>query len=167
MAGDITASGRCSRRVDGCVVVRLDGRNTLSPQHSPPAEGIQTPHVGEVHDADHQSDTTDLGRQQLHDTAAVIDLVGRGHEERDVAEVQQVEADDQQLVDGVSQSVVTVEDVDQEDLAVPAQGPGHPDGERHGDGEVQQVSENGQVHDNLHRVFERVQYRCCTPTCVR
>src|SRR4051794_4925485 len=157
MAGDITASGRCSRRVDGRVVVRLDGRNTLRPQDGPAAEGIQAPHVGEVHDTDHQSDTTDLGRQQLHDTAAVIDLVGRRHKERDVAEVQQVEADDQQLVDGVSQSVVAVEDVDQEDLTVPAKGPGHPNGERHGDGEVQQVREDGQVHDNLHGVFERVQ----------
>src|SRR3954470_13403412 len=158
MAGDITASGRCSRRVDGRVVVRLDRRNTLRPQHGPPAEGVQAPHVGEVHDADHEGDTTDLGRQQLHDAATGIDLVGRGHEERDVAEVQQVEADDQQLVHRVSQTVVAVEDVDQEDLAVPAKGPGHPDGERHGDGQVQQVSENGQVHDNLHRVFERVQY---------
>src|SRR4051794_40941483 len=157
MAGDITASGRCSRRIDGRVVVRLDRRNTLSPQDSAPAEGVQAPHVGEVHDTDHEGDSTDLGRQQLHDTAAGLDLVGRGHEEGDVAEVQQVEADDQQLVDGVSQSVVAVEYVDQEDLAVPAKGPSHPNGERHGDGEVQQVREDGQVHDNLHGVFERVQ----------
>src|SRR4051812_25041807 len=107
ISGEITPLPSSGDRLDGGVPVRLNRGHALSSEKGTPAEGVEAPHVAEVHDADHQGDTADLGRKHLHDLAAGRQVApGGSHEEGQIAEVEEVEPDHQQLVDGVGQTVV-------------------------------------------------------------
>ncbi|GAA3115507.1 hypothetical protein GCM10017687_30990 [Streptomyces echinatus] len=123
-----------------------------------------------MHRAEHQQDHAQLGREGLEDAAGVLDRLVVAQVQGDEAEVDEVEADDQQVVDGVRELLVAVQDVGQEDPAVAAERAGHPDGQRDADGQVYDIGDDGAVHappllervqnadrDDCRPVFERVQ----------
>ena len=58
----------------------------------------------------------------------------------DVTEVDEIEADDEQVIDGVGEGFVAVEDVDEEDSSVFVEGASDPDGQGDADGQVNQVT---------------------------
>ena len=65
--------------------------------------------------------------------AGVRDGLVAAEVEGDEAEVDQVEADHQQVVDGVGELLVPVQHVGEEDPPVAAERAGHPDGQRDAD----------------------------------
>src|SRR6185295_18124143 len=75
----------------------------------------------------------------LHVHRHLRELEGEGH----VTDVDQVEADDEQVVDGVGQRLVAVEGIHEEDPAVAMERARHPHGERDADGHVDQIAPDG------------------------
>lgn len=130
----------------GGPALRGDGRDLL-PLHDPaPPDPVEDVHVGQVHRAEHQQHHTHLGRQGLEDAACVLDGVVAAQVEGDEAEVDEVEADHQEVVDGVGELLVALEHVGEEDPSVAAEGPGHPDGQSDADDQVDDVGDDRTVH---------------------
>src|SRR5699024_5233538 len=67
-------------------------------------------------------------------------LVAERQRERDVAQVDQIEPDDERAGDRVGEPFVARKAVDEKDAAVLAERASHPDGQRHADAEIQRIS---------------------------
>ena len=112
-----------------------------------------------MHEAENYEDYADLVAFELDDLAQGGEGVGGFEGEGYVADVDEVEADDEEVVDGVCELFVAVEGVDEEDPSVLVQGAGDPDCEGDTDGEVAEV--NGcDVHgfSSVIAYSEHVQY---------
>src|SRR5690242_681530 len=72
---------------------------------------------------------------------------GIGH----VADINEIEADDQQVVHGIGQFLLAMEGVDEEYPPAPVQGSGDPDRDRNADHEVDEVAVN-----DVHLIFSPV-----------
>src|SRR5689334_19512716 len=85
--------------------------------------------IEEVHAAEDEQHHAYLHRQGFNTLFSAGDRVAEFEGEADVAEINEVKADDEQVVDGIGEGVVAVEDVDEEDAAVFMEGTSHPDGQ--------------------------------------
>src|ERR1044071_4049308 len=103
--------------------------------------------VEEVHHAEHDEDEADFPRERLDACGRALYVVAELEREADVAQVDEVEAYDQQVIDGVCQLLVAAEDIYQEDAPVLVQGPRDPDRERDADGKVGQIGDGCRVHN--------------------
>jgi hypothetical protein len=99
-----------------------------------------------VHHPEHDEDEADLAGERLDD---LRDGLGSGVElqlQGDVPEVDEVEAHDEQMVDGVRQGLVAAEDVEEEAPPVPEERGRHPHRQQHARGHVDQVLDDLAVH---------------------
>ena len=104
-----------------------------------PSHATEDEEIEEVHAAEHEQHHAYLHRQGFNTLFSAGDRVAEFQGEADVAEVNEVKADDEQVIDGIGEGVVAVEDVDEEDAAVFMEGPSHPDGQGNAEGQVNQV----------------------------
>jgi hypothetical protein len=100
-----------------------------------------------VHHAEDQQHHAELGRQGLEDAPGVGDGAVAVEVERDEAEVDEVEADHQEVVDGIGELLVPVQHVGEEDPPVAAERAGDPDGQGDADDQVDDVGDDRAVHD--------------------
>src|ERR1051325_1826959 len=103
------------------------------------AHAAEDEEVEEVHPAEDEEHHADLDGESLDALFGAGNDVTKFQGETDVAEVDEIKTDDEQVVDGVGERFVAVEDVDEEDAAVFVEGAGDPDGQGDADGEVNQV----------------------------
>ena len=117
--------------------------------------------VEEVHGPEHQQHDTHLAAQRFKDASCAEHVLRGLQVERDEADVDEVKADDEQVVHAVGQLLVAVEALDEEDAATFVKGPGDPNGEGDGEGQVEALGEDGFVHwVGSFRVWVCVCYVC-------
>jgi hypothetical protein len=107
---------------------------------------IEVEHVEKMHAAQDQEDHADLGAEVLEGFDDIPGMLAVLECEGYEADVDQVEADDQQMVDAVGHRLVAVERIDQEDPAVLVQRPGHPDRQPEAHQDIDTVRTDHQVH---------------------
>ena len=95
--------------------------------------------VEEVHSAEDKENEADLGSEDLEDILVIDDRLEDLQIEDNEAEVDEVKADDEQVVDAVGEFFVSLTAIDQKDAAVFVQGSGNPNRERQGDGEIESI----------------------------
>src|ERR1043166_3670806 len=110
------------------------------------AHAAENEEVEEVHAAENEQHHADLDGECLDAFFGAGDRVAEFEGQADVAEVDEVETDDEQVVDGVGEGFVAVEDVDEEDAAVLMEGASHPDGQCDAECQVNQVCGNSDGH---------------------
>jgi len=85
--------------------------------------------IEEVEYAEDDENGADFVAEEFDEGTAGLDLEFGAEGGDDPTEVEEVEADDEEVVDGVGEGVVAVEGVDEEGSAVAVEGTGDPDGE--------------------------------------
>ncbi len=115
--------------------------------NSPLAQLEKDEHIEEVHAAENEDDSADFQAEDFHDLAALNGRFPDFKRVHGVADVDEVEADEQEVVDGLCQLFITVEDVNEEKLAVAEKGMGYPNGEQGSNGQIDAVQQDDEVHD--------------------
>ena len=115
--------------------------------------------VQEVHGAEHEQDDSDLHAQILEGLLDGGGLVAELQEQADAADVDQVEPDQQQVIDGVRQGFVACEGIDQEHPAVFVQRVADPYRQGHADRQIDNVG----PHHNAHRSLLSCRSRSLPP----
>src|SRR5215216_634284 len=130
--------------LDGRERIRAYGRFVAcvcAPPHA--AEDKQ---VEEVHPAEDEKHQTYLYGQGFNALFRCGNDVAELQGQADVAEVDEVKADDEQVIDRVGEGFIAVEDVDEEDATVFVEGTGDPDGQGDADSQVNQVCAYSDCH---------------------
>ena len=96
--------------------------------------------IKEVHAAEDEQHHADFDGKGFNALFRRLNGVAEFQSQTDVAEVDQVKADDEQVINRVGEGFVAVEDVNQEDASVFVEGAADPDGQRDAEGQVDQVS---------------------------
>src|SRR5579872_7425443 len=110
-------------------------------------------HVEEVHSAEDQQDDSNLGAFKLDDRTQVGEGVSGFECQGNVAHVDEVEADDEELIHGIGKVCVAVKRVEEEDSAAAMECAGDPNGEGDADGQIAEVA-SGDIHNgNLQSLF--------------
>ena len=99
--------------------------------------------IEEVHDAEDDENQADFGAEDFQGGAGVGGLVAVFQGECDVADVDEVKADDQEVIDRIGQRRVAVKAVHEEDSTVAVQGAGHPDRQTDADDQIREVGDDG------------------------
>ncbi len=102
--------------------------------------------VEEVHATEDEQHGTDLGAQRLDQLLHIGRLVAILQREGDVADINEIEADDEQMIDRVGQRLIAVKGIDKEETAILVQRAGDPDGEGHADEEIKNVGDDNVDH---------------------
>ena len=110
------------------------------------AELVEVEHVEEVHDPEHEEDDAELGAHEFKGGLRGLRLGSKAQREDDEADVDEVEADHEEVVYGVGHVFASAEGLDEEDTAVAMQGAGDPDGERDAQREIDDVAKDGNIH---------------------
>jgi hypothetical protein len=112
-----------------------------------------------VHHAEDEEYDADLHRERLEEPPGVAHRVGSLEIQRHEPQVDEVEADHQQVVDGLGEFFVAPQDIGEEDAAVGAQRPGDPHRESDADDEVDDVGDDCEIHGPtfVRTLLERVQ----------
>src|SRR5258707_15397050 len=126
--------------------VGINRRWTVA-QRSPAAHAAEDQQVKEMHSAQDQQHSADFNGQSLNAFLGRNDLVTELQRQTDKAEIDEIEAHYQQVIDGISQRFVAMKDIDQKDAAVFVQRVRDPDGERNADGQVNQISCDFESHN--------------------
>jgi len=108
-----------------------------------PREDIE---VEEVHCAKDQQHSAEFHAEEFHRARAVFRTDPKLQGKRDEADVDQVEADHEEVVDGIGKGLVAVKGVYEEDSAVFVEGAGNPDG----DGDRNEEVGGVRVHNDIH-----------------
>ncbi|HJS25014.1 MAG TPA: hypothetical protein VJ751_11720 [Pyrinomonadaceae bacterium] len=130
----------------------LDGRERIGAYGRLIAHDRATSHaaedeeVEEVHPAEDEEHQAYFDGQGFNALLRRADDVAELQGQANVAEVDQIEADDEQVIDGVGEGFVAMEDVDEEDSSVFVEGTGDPDGQGDADGQVNQVCAYSDCH---------------------
>src|ERR1700752_115909 len=111
-----------------------------------PAHAAENEQIEEVHAAEDDQHHSNLDRESLDAFLRAVDCVAELQGHADVAEVNQVEPDYEQVIDGVRERLIAVEDVDQEDTAVFVKRVGDPDCQGDADRQVNQVGAYYDIH---------------------
>src|SRR5215213_4955755 len=99
-----------------------------------------------MHSAEDEKHHADFDGKGFNALFSRLDGVAEFQGQADVAEIDQVKADDEQVIDGVSEGFVAVKDVNEEDASVFVEGTGYPDGQRDAENEVDQVCAQSDCH---------------------
>ena len=86
-------------------------------------------HVEEMHAAQHQHGEADLGAEEADRFGIAGRFLAQAERQGDEADIDEVEADDEQMVGRSGQLRIMAETLDQEDLAIFRQGARDPDGD--------------------------------------
>ena len=109
-----------------------------------------------MHHAEDEQNDSDLVAEDL-DRADQIDrlLIGPQNE-RDVPDVDEVEADHQKMIHGIGERVVAVKRVEEKDTAVTVQRVCDPDGHGQSDGQVDEIALDDHVRSfRLHAIARK------------
>ena len=93
-----------------------------------------------MHTAEDQQHCADFDGQRLDAFLSGRDLIPQLECQTDEAEIDKIETHHQQVIDRISQRLVAVKNVDQEDAAILVQRVRDPDGQRDANAEINQVS---------------------------
>jgi len=104
-------------------------------------------HVEEVHSTQHENDDAKLGRDVLDAFHDVGWLRAHTQEEQDEAEVDQVEADQQEVIHRVGQLLLAGKGFDEKEPTVLVERARDPDRHPETDEEVRGVDAQGCIHD--------------------
>jgi hypothetical protein len=102
--------------------------------------------VEEMHSAEHQQNSADLGAQGLD---GLLRISGDGavfQSQCDIADIDEIETHDQEMIDGISEALVSKKTIHEENATVFMQRASDPDGEANADGEVSNVGDDEPVH---------------------
>ena len=113
---------------------------------SAPAHAAEDEEVEEVHPAKDEKHHADLYRQGFNALLSCCDGVPELQGQSNVAEVDQVKTDDEQVIDRIGEGFVAVEDVDEKDAAIFVEGAGDPDGQGDADSQVNHVCAYSDCH---------------------
>ena len=102
--------------------------------------------VKEVHPAEDEEHQAYFDGQRFNALFRCGDGVAELQGQADVTEVDEIEADDEQVIDGVGEGFIAVKDVDEEDPSVFVEGASDPDGQGDTDSEVNQVCAYSDCH---------------------
>src|SRR4029079_8181710 len=102
--------------------------------------------VEEMHPAQNDQDHPDFDRECFNSFLCVVDYVAKFQGQGHIAEVNEVKADDQQMIHGIRECLVAVKDVHEKDSAVFVECPGDPDGQGDTDRQIDEVGVCG-CHD--------------------
>src|SRR6516225_893275 len=132
--------------------IRLDRRAAFSVPPRPAANPGEDEEVEKVHSAQSQQHPAQLVRQQLNGSARRGDLRVTPEGQGDKADIDEIEAHNQKMVDRSSQFDIAVKGIHQEDGAALVQGARNPNCQSNADEQIQDVSNND--HDVLaHKVL--------------
>ena len=92
-----------------------------------------------MHDAEDDENEADFGAEDFKGGAGVRGLVAIFQGERDVARVDEVETNDQEVINRIGQRFVSVKAVHEEDSAAAVQGAGDPHRETHADDQIREI----------------------------
>lgn len=111
------------------------------------AHAAEDEEVEEVHRTKHYQHHSNLDGESLNALLCVVDCVAKLESQGNVTEIDEVEADYQQVIDGVGQRLVAVEDIHQKDAAILVERARYPDGQGDANRQVNQVSGYSYGHD--------------------
>ena len=92
--------------------------------------------VDKVHAAENQQDGTDLGAQGFEHSLRVNWIFTGLECQDDIAKIDEVKADNQEMIDGIGQGLVAMACVNEEDPPVFMECSCDPDGKRDGDNDI-------------------------------
>lgn len=119
----------------------------MSPfQQGPFAQLEEHEHVEEMHATEYQDDSPHLNAELFYQVAYVRNIIRDGERIYGIADVHEIESYEQQVVDGIRQLLVAMEDVDKKDLPVAEQGTSHPDGEDERKNKISDVADEDVRH---------------------
>ena len=104
-------------------------------------------HIKEVHDPEDKDDGSHLDAEYLDQLPGIGDIVGDGEGTYRVADVDQVESNQQEVVNCISQYGIAVEDIYEKDFPVAEKSAGYPDGQSDGEGEIKAVGGDDVRHN--------------------
>src|SRR5215472_5460387 len=122
--------------------IRLDRRAAFSVSPRPAANPGEDEEVEEVHSAQSQQHPAQLVRQQLNGSARRGNLRVTPEGQGDKADIDEIEAYNQKMVDRSSQFDIAVKRIHQEDGAALVQSARYPNCQSNADEQIQDVSNN-------------------------
>jgi hypothetical protein len=142
MSGDFELSfclaGRINRKMCSTELFLLQGLVTQFEKYR---------HIEEVHNTEDKDDGSYLDTEYLDELPAIGDILRDGEGTYCVTDVDQIESNQQEVVNGISQCGIAVENIYKKDLPVAEKSAGYPDGQRDGKDEVKAVGGNNVRHD--------------------
>jgi len=104
-------------------------------------------HIEEMHPPEYQDDGARLETELFDELPRIVygEFDPEGID--GVAQVDEIESYQEQVVDGLRQFLVAVEDINEKDLAIPKQRTCYPDGKNHGDQEIKRVKQENVRHN--------------------
>lgn len=101
-----------------------------------------------MHAAEDEDDGTDLEAEDLYEFAGIGYCVGDAEGVDGIAYIDEIEADDQQIIDCLGQIEIAMEDIDEEDLAILEESAGDPNGQDDAEDEIECVGKENVRHDD-------------------
>jgi hypothetical protein len=133
-------------------IIRVQGRDGEmgGPEflvlESPSAKFEEDEHVEEVHGSKDQDDGAHFQTEGLDQLPGIGDIIRDGKGIYGIADVDKIEADQQQVIDSACQFRVAMKDIDEEYLAIAEECAGDPNSEDEGKGEIKAVGEDNVRH---------------------
>src|SRR5215213_10081020 len=110
------------------------------------AHAAENEEIEEVHPAQDEKHHANLHGEGFNALFRGNDGVAELQGQADVAEVDKVKADDEQVIDGIGEGFVAMEDVDEKHASVFVEGASYPDSQRDADSQVNQVCAYSDCH---------------------
>jgi hypothetical protein len=110
------------------------------------AEDIE---IEEVHGAKHEENDADLRAQNFNGGVRSDRLFGALQGEHDETDIDEIEADEQEVIDGVGKRLVAVEGIDEKNAAMFVKRMADPNGQGDTDAEVDDIGGDDGAHISL------------------
>jgi hypothetical protein len=113
--------------------------------HGAAAHPRKDEQVEEVHDAEHDQHHADFAAEDLNGRLGIGRLIAVFEREGDEADIDEVKADHEQVIDRIGEALIAQETVHEEDAPVFVERFGDPDRKGHADSEIGEVHADGEV----------------------
>lgn len=104
-------------------------------------------HIEEVHNPEDKDDRAHFDAEYLDQLAGIGDIFRDGEGTYCVADVDQIESNQQEIVNRTGQCSIAVENIYEKDFSVAKKSAGYPDGQSDGEGEIKAVGADDVRHD--------------------
>jgi hypothetical protein len=104
-------------------------------------------HIEEVHNTEDKDDGSHLNTEYFDELPGIGDILRDGEGTNCVTDVDQIEPNQQEIVNGISQGGIAVENIYEKDLPVAEKSAGYPNGQSDGQDKVKAVGGNNVRHD--------------------
>jgi hypothetical protein len=95
-------------------------------EHRAPAHFAEDVEIEEVHPAEDEEHRADLGAEVFDHLLEACGLGAVFEGERHVADIDEIKADEEEVIDGIGERLVTVEGIDEKDASIFCEGCGRP-----------------------------------------